>query len=349
MAAAAAAAIYAFIVLVDPYGALPFSLPLARVPADQNQRYSYPMVARDPRYDSLVIGTSTARLLRPDRLDARLGGQFANLAMNSARAYEQYLIADLFLRRQPAPRTVIVGVDHEWCLAGDAFTLFSDRPFPPWMYDDDPYNDLLHLFNARSLEIAVNQLGMALGLIAPRYGPDGYANFLPPDTEYDLARAQENIYGPRGPRPPTAAAPLEVDAATRQSWTFPALDFLGQLARRLPDETVLVAVLVPYHVARQPGADTLDGQQWRECRRRIAGIVASRPRGHVVDFMVPSPITTDDRNYWDALHYTTAIADSLVDRIADGVAGRESADGTYVLRTADAGDAVAPAGPAPPR
>ena len=334
--------LYGFVLLVDPWGSMPVSLPLARVPADQNQRYSYPMVARDPQFDSVVIGTSTVRLLRPELLDQRLGGRFANLSMNSARAYEQYLMADLFLQREPAPRTVIVGIDHEWCLAEDSFTLFSDRPFPPWMYDDNPLNDLLYIFTARALEIAVNQLTMSLGLIPPRYGPDGYANFLPSDDEYDLARAQGHIYGPAGPRPLNRQPPLQVDDATRQQWGFPALAYLRELALRLPDETKLVALLVPYHAARQPAPATLEGQRWLECRRRIAAIVGSHSDGHVIDFMVPSPITLDDSNYWDGLHYNTAIADLLVELVGDALAGRLSADGSYGLVTAADGS-VSPA------
>ena len=337
---AAIGGLYGLLVLVDPWGSLPVSMPLERVPADQNQRFSYPMVARDPQFDSLVIGTSTARLLRPARLDQRLGGRFANLSMNSARAYEQYLIADLFLDREPAPGMVMVGVDHEWCLPEESFTLFSDRPFPPWMYDDDGLNDLLHVFSARALEIAVNQLAMSLGILPPRYGRDGYANFLPPQDEYDLERAQQHIYGPDGPYPLDERPPLRVDEATRRDWTFPALVYLEDLAARLPDETTLVAVLVPYHAARQPTAATLEGQRWLECRHRIGGIVGTHGDGHVVDFMVRSPITLEDRNYWDGLHYNTAIADLLVDLVADAVAGRPSPDGAYVL-VAATGDGAA--------
>ncbi len=337
----AVAGLYGFLVLIDPWGSLPVSMPLERVPADQNQRFSYPMVARDPQFDSLVIGTSTTRLLRPVLLDQRLGGRFANLSMNSARAYEQYLIADLFLAREPAPRTVIVGIDHEWCLPEDDFTLFSDRPFPPWMYDDDPLNDLLHIFTARALEIAVNQLAMSLDIIPPRYGRDGYANFLPPPEEYDLARAQQHIYGPNGPRPLDERPPLEVDDETRRDWTFPALAYLEELSQRLPDETTMVALLVPYHAARQPAAATMEGQRWLECRRRIAGIVGAHADGHVVDFMVRSPITLEDRNYWDALHYNAAIADLLVDLTADAIAGRPSPDGAYTLVAVAEGAAAA--------
>src|SRR5687768_17031237 len=81
--------LYAFIALIDPYDNVPFSPPIERPIMDINQRFMYPAVARSQRFDSAVIGTSTSRLLNPEKLDAVLGGRFANLAMNSATAWEQ--------------------------------------------------------------------------------------------------------------------------------------------------------------------------------------------------------------------------------------------------------------------
>jgi len=65
------AGLFLFVLLVDPYDSLWFSPPLDRAPASQNQRYSYPALARDPQFDSLVIGNSTVAMLRPDKLNQR--------------------------------------------------------------------------------------------------------------------------------------------------------------------------------------------------------------------------------------------------------------------------------------
>src|SRR5947199_4219350 len=88
---------YAFILLLNPYGHLPWHPFGAHVIMDINQRFQYPAIARSRLFDSAVIGTSSSRLLDPDRLDAALGGRFANLAMNAARSWEQYQLARLFL------------------------------------------------------------------------------------------------------------------------------------------------------------------------------------------------------------------------------------------------------------
>jgi hypothetical protein len=84
----ALAAVYLFVLLVDPYGVVPFSLPFDR-PFTTTQRQMYPQILRSGRYDSVVIGTSTSMLLDPVVLDRVIGGHFASLAMSAETALEQ--------------------------------------------------------------------------------------------------------------------------------------------------------------------------------------------------------------------------------------------------------------------
>ena len=71
---------------------------------DLNQRFMYPQIVRSGRFDAAVFGTSTVRLLDPQRLGAAFGGRFANLGMNAGTPWEQMQLADLFLRHVPRPR-----------------------------------------------------------------------------------------------------------------------------------------------------------------------------------------------------------------------------------------------------
>ncbi|MEQ1890688.1 MAG: hypothetical protein ABL951_16165, partial [Alphaproteobacteria bacterium] len=110
--------LYLLIFLIDPFDTLPFSPPLDRAPIASNARFSFPALARNAQYDSVVIGTSTARLLRPDVLNSLFSARFANLSMNSATAYEQFRLAEVFARHHPAAKTVIFGIDLVWCTPG---------------------------------------------------------------------------------------------------------------------------------------------------------------------------------------------------------------------------------------
>lgn len=331
-AAAAGALVYAFILVLDPFDHLPFSPALARAPVDQNQRFSYPALARDPRFDSVVIGTSTVRLLAPARLDRALGGRFANLAMNSATAYEQSRMLELFVRHREQPRTVLLGIDAPWCELGEELVRYTPRPFPEWMYDDNPWNDLAHLFNGHALEQAARQLQQLLGKRKPRYERDGYENFLPPDAEYDLARARHHLYGQAEPKArPARATGSGPSSEERLAWRFPAHDLLPAMLRMAPAATRKVLVLPPYHAYHLPPAGSASEARWNECRSRIVAIAGQVPNTIVLDFMLDSAISREDSNYWDALHYTTGVADRIVDAIAQGLRTGRGVDDVFVV------------------
>jgi len=90
--------IFTFVLLVDPYEDVPFSLPLQRRLIDANQRFMYPQIVRSGLFDSLVVGTSSSRLLDPLILNEEFAARFANLSMDAATAWEQKTIANLFHR-----------------------------------------------------------------------------------------------------------------------------------------------------------------------------------------------------------------------------------------------------------
>ena len=187
------ALLYALVLVIDPFDTVWFSPPFDREPISTNQRYSYPALARKARFDSAVFGSSSTRLLRPAKLDATVGGSFVNLSMNSDTAYEQSRILAVFLRHHPMPKTVVLGIDSTvWCVA-DA-DKFTPRPFPPWMYDDDRWNDLAYLFNDKALENAVRMLELLRGVRQAKYQRNGYRDFLPAPQEYDLEKVRREIY-----------------------------------------------------------------------------------------------------------------------------------------------------------
>ncbi len=70
-------AMAAFIVIVDPWKALPHSASIDRPMSNNNQRLLYPMLVRTKNWDSFVFGSSTAMLIDPQKLSAGLGGRFA--------------------------------------------------------------------------------------------------------------------------------------------------------------------------------------------------------------------------------------------------------------------------------
>ncbi len=307
-------ALYAFVLAMNPYGNLPNWVLRDHVMTDDNQRYQYPSVVRSGRYDSLIIGTSTSRLLDPKPFADALGGRFANVAMNAGTAWEQTELTKLFLRHQPKPHALVVGIDWVWCAVNADRERITFRGFPEWMYDDDPWNDLAYMLNARALEISGRRAGAAIGLAKPRLPPDGWEIFTPPERDYDLAKAQTKIYGDGARALPEPKVPPEtVTAGERARWQFPALAWLENLIDRGKWQRVLL-VLPPVHVTAQPVPGTRKAIEEAECKARIA-VIAEKRKIPVVDFRIASDITRRDENYWDPLHYRVAIAE----RFARGV------------------------------
>jgi hypothetical protein len=322
--------LYAFVLIVDGYDTVWFAPAFDREPVTSNQRFAFPALARKDKFDSAIVGTSTARLLQPKQLDPLFGARFVNLAMNDATAWEEAQIFAVFRRHHPSPRAVILGVDAVWCQAGDDYRKLTPRPFPAWMYDENRWNDLLHLFNLPALEETARQAAYLTGLRKPKYGKDGYTSFLPPDSAYDLARARFHLYGPGGPRPVVPVVPpVTLSEAEARALNFPMHALIDAMLDGLPPETVKILVIMPYHLAGQPAPGSRDAAVWAECKRRLAARAAGGANRHLVDFMIDSDITRRDENYWDPLHYTQAVAAVLTQAVGDAVRARRDRQGLH--------------------
>ena len=317
----------AFILLMNPYGNLPRILLREHVISDINQRFQYPALIRSKRYNSIVIGASNSRLLHPKALERVFGGRFANLAMNAGLAYEQYRIADLFIREVERRRTLLVGVDHVWCDEDADEERVTFRGFPEWMYDDDWRNDLRYMLNGKALEISGRRLGQSLGLKEARF-IDGYEVFTPAESAYDPVKVRLKLWGANGPAAKKAkASPFTASAAERAGWTYPALAWLDEITTRFGGRVVFV--YVPAHISAQPKPGTAKAARREECKARIAAI-AQRHEVPFIDFNLNSEITAHDANWWDPLHFRLPIADRIVNDIEQALAtGKDDPKGDW--------------------
>jgi hypothetical protein len=317
------AVVYTFILLIDPYGVMPYSPLFGRPIVGSTMRQIYPQILRNGRYDSIVVGTSTARLLDPAALGV-LGGHFANLGMPGATAREQAQIIDLFLRRVATPRALLVGLDHEWCGRNRA-SIEREKPFPSWAFDDNPWNDLLYLLNTPTLEAANNALGGVLGRTFAQIRDDGFEDFMPPESTYDPARARDHLYRPQ----PAVLPPLRMSEAERDAMMSEALQLLDDSLAAVPVATRKILVFLPPHVNALPAPGSLGAIREDECKRRVAAI-ARRHGAMLVDWRIVSPLTTEDSHFWDPLHYRLPVAYGLIDDLGHAInEGRESPDGSY--------------------
>jgi len=325
-----AGVLYAFVVLVDPWNILPFSPPLDRLPVTGNQRFSYPSLARSAAFDSAVFGASTVRLLRPAALDPEFHARFANLAMNDATVYEISRLFQVFVRAHPAPKVVVLALDVRSCATGDTYQQFTPRPFPEWMYRPRLWRGYAEMFNLFAVQEAGKEFGVLTGLKPEDMGRDGYTRFVPPDSQYDTARAAMKL------REEGPAVPPGERSGDPARWRFPALETLGSDLALLPAATRKILLFVPYNHRMISPPDSPVAAIWDACKRRVVSFAQAVPDSLVVDFLLPSPITDTDTNYWDGQHYRVEVADLLARDLAAADRGETAADYRILYRSASA-------------
>jgi hypothetical protein len=305
-----AAGLYAFVVIVDPWDALPLSPRLPRVPISSNARFSFPALARSRAFDAALFGTSTARLIRPADLDPAFHARFVNLAMNSATAWEQTQLLAVFLRAHPAAKAVVIDMDAAWC--GPSAERLTPRPFPEWMYRDNRWPGYREMLTPYAVQEAANQALVMLGVKRQRYGSDGYTSFVPPEQAYDPARVDQAF----ARWPATDETPVAADAPV----VLPALSLLGPALARIPAGTKVVLFFPPVHVAQQGKEGGATAARWAACKREVAAIAADHLPGGVtvLDMLIPSGITRDRSHYWDPLHYRVGVAGRIAAVLGGG-------------------------------
>ena len=307
-----ALAVYLFIVLVDPWGMLPVHLPIARAPISTNARFSFPALAIDRRFDAVIVGTSTSRLLRPAVLDGA-GAHFANLAMNSATPWEQGKMLSLFARAHPDARAAIVGLDAAWCLAGPGSPRLTGRAFPAWMYDGSRAWGFLHVMNLYAVQEAANQLAVATGIKRSHYGRDGYTDFLPPDDAYDRGKV-DALFRRWGA---VSRAPVHGPIA------LPDVEGLPALLDRLPATARKILFFPPITIETMGEPGSAIRASWDQCKRDAAKAASAVPNTVIADFALDDETDRSRDNFWDPIHYRVAVADRVMAAL-----GRELATGT---------------------
>ncbi|SDP55828.1 hypothetical protein SAMN04488061_3309 [Filomicrobium insigne] len=334
--AVSAVALVLIVAALNPYGNLPWSFTGSHVVMDDNQRFQYPALVREKDYDSVVVGTSTSRLLDPELLDAQFGGRFLNLALNDGRAWEQSQFMHLVQSEGAKLHTLIVGLDVVWCDQRADERRITKRGFPDWMYDANPWNDFPFMLNGKAVEIAGRKLAYHLGLTEARISSRGFEVFVPPDASYDAEKAKRKIWGNRGHRRTAASKPYVASDEERKGWDFPALKWLDADLGALAAQRVIL-VFMPVHIAAQPRLGSDVAAVETECKSRIAGL-ARRHDAYLIDFRRHSQLTTRDENYWDNLHYRLPIAGQIIDSLGEALkTGGAAADGTWHVLAQPAG------------
>jgi hypothetical protein len=295
-----AALVFAFAITIDPYDSGRFGFLGIEGVSDVNPNTANASRARDPQFDSAIIGDSTAQLLKPSELSSMTGARFVQLTVPGTGPREQLAILDFFVRHHARIGAVVIAADGVWCTRDAA--LPPAHPFPFWLYGDSKLGYAARLFSSRSLGRAWRRVLIGLGLRERSRG-DGYWDYEATGSPAFQPAIAPNLE----PVTPFTGAVSDV---------FPAIahlkDAIGKLSADVP--VVLFAPPVFYtHIARAGGAAAADDSA---CKTALKGAVGARTKGAFIDYRIDNTLTRDPENFMDHVHTSARAARQMEREIA---------------------------------
>jgi hypothetical protein len=345
LAGLAAAVVTSLLVLgtvtvIDPYDVFSFSPSFDRQPITGQRGLSVAALARKSAYDSAALGSSTVELLDPVDLNTLFGGSFVNLSIWGGSAWEQNLAGQLFARHHPFARTIILGIDSYWC-GGGIQPRMSPNQFQEWMYRETSPADIPRLFHMAALWDSWEQLDYIRHLRKSAAAVDGFEDIFA-HNEYSLKRARERIYGTPEPKPIPVIDQAEV-ATLSKNHPYPNHVYLPEILDALPLSTAKILYFVPLHIYGLNSAGTDTVAMYEGCKSSIVEIAKRYRNILVLDFMIDSPMTRDDQNFWDRAHSQPKTGRRTMELTANVLQhGIENRDSVRLLYQAPAGAEGAP-------
>lgn len=266
--------------------------------------------ARDPRFDSAIIGNSRAQMLEPAILDEATGSRFVNLSIQGAGPSELQLVLGAFLRHHAEPRAIVIGIDEWWCRPEQK----RGDKFPHWLYAPGAVAYLRGLMRFQTLEHMPRRFAVLRGRAAMAR-PDGYWDYTSLYLGMTGAEAAQRRMRD-GERRGQSDNPNNA---------FPAVAILKDMLDALPDSTQIAVIWPPTHTSYQPSPGSGAEATLRQCQAALRDLVAARPGARLVDWSGDRDFNRDAANFHDETHYRKILADRLSADVADGLTGRAAA------------------------
>ena len=302
-----ASLLWAFLIAVDPYDSGKFGFLAIDGVDDRNTTTATASRARDPHFDSAVIGNSTALLLNPSPLSEATGLRFVQLSVVGGSPAEEMTVLDFFLRHHAHVGALVFVTDPSWCVHERE----KPRPFPYWLYDTSLPGYAGRLWSGAAIEHAFQRVAIGLGL-RKRIDPTGTFNF---EDVWPAGQFFEKNY--------PADPPAVDDAAIRN--LFPEASKLDEMIRKLPAEVPVVILVPPTFASTVPQPGSGLARERQACNDALRKIVAGRPHSNFINYRIDNALTRDRANFVDFIHYRPLIATKISEGIAASIRQGEAA------------------------
>ncbi|RZN15452.1 hypothetical protein CWO90_41550 [Bradyrhizobium sp. Leo121] len=301
--------LYALMILVDPYDTGKFGFLGIDGVDDRNTLTSAASRARDPNFDSAIIGNSTAQMLEPTELSKATGLNFVQLYMTGGNPHEQLMLLDFFLRHHKRVRALVFVVDPWWC----HHVPIQSPPgtFPDWLYGESSLPYATHLLSWTTIERTFQRLSIGLGW-HQRRDPTGFFSY----EDIWLPGTFREISPPRDPPPAATVAEREM---------LPDVARLDAAVKKLPAETSVVIVVPPTLQSKMPQPGTPAAADREACNAALKRVVAGRPNSNFINYRIDNALTRDRANFADFIHYRPSIASKIQEGIVASIRDGEAA------------------------
>jgi hypothetical protein len=300
--------LFVFMIVVDPYDSGQFGFLGIQGVNDWNQRTASASRARDPRFDSAVIGNSHGQILNPAELSRLTGAHFVQLTVPGTASREQLAILDFFVRHHQRVEGVVIVTDEVWCTHDPALPPAASFPF--WLYGDSAFNYASRLLSWRALGHSFQRVMIALGL-RNRSDPDGFSN-------YEELKIQDR-------HPDAVEQKYQPSSASAVSDFFPAIRLLDGVIKGLPATVPIVLVVPPTIYTAIPPVGSLEAAEQHLCDAALKELVAGRPNSNFINYHIDSALTRDRLNFVDVSHYRAKVARKMEEGIAASIRSGEAA------------------------
>ena len=294
--------VFALVLVVDPYDSGRVGLTGIKGVNDASPRTANASRARDPQFDSAIIGNSTGQMIKPSELSRLTGLRFVQLTVPGTGPREQLAIMDFFLRKHAKVGALVIVTDESWCARDPA--LPQQHPFPYWLYGESDRDFLGRLFSSRAVSLTWRRILVGLGL-RQRSAPDGYWDY--------------EALGPREFQPVIVPRDDGGPAPTKVTEDFPGVALLAAAVRKLPSDMPVVLFAPPAYHTMLPRPGSRAAAEEQACNAALRKVVAGRPHSNFIDYRIDNALTRDRANFMDFGHYRAPIARKMEQGIAESI------------------------------
>lgn len=272
------------------------------------QRYQTPGLAKNYPYDTIILGTSMTDNFRPSYMDQKLGTRTLKLSIDGSTSREQRMIGELAINTGKVKR-VIWGIDY-FSLRGGADRVRDDYgPFPYYLFDQNPWNDVSYLFSYSTTRDSLKMLALTALKRKNNSDLDVLNNYSAESTF-----SKDKVWA-------------DWDKRTKDPASFKPEEYaLSNLLANIDSNIVALVKANPtlqFDILYPPPSVLLHRFFYERSKEGFLNEAAAKkhlfeqlgslPNVKIYDFQADESITHRLENFKDMTHYSQSISDYLID------------------------------------